>query len=102
MVMRRGMSFRVAALLGLVISTAGWARAPEARTMSPAPAASRGAPESDAGSVVAAVERALAEYSLERLTGPFGGSVPDWARDWVNRRGKNDLFDRQWHAQAVR
>jgi hypothetical protein len=49
-----------------------------------------------------AAERALAERKLDALSGPFGGSAPAWARDWVTRRGRNDIFDRRWHARVVR
>src|SRR5438128_427674 len=97
---------RAAALLALLAGAAGWQVAPEAGTRQPAvmaaPAVNLTASVSEAAAVVTAAERALTERKLEALNEPFGGLVPAWARDWVTRRGKHDLFDRQWHGHAVR
>src|SRR5689334_20893536 len=103
---RGGRIRRAAALLALLAGTAGWAAGPETGTKPTAapaaPAANATASESQAEAVVRAAEQALSERKLAALNVPFDGRVPGWARDWVTRRGKNDLFDRQWHARAVR
>src|SRR6266571_6237094 len=52
--------------------------------------------------VVAQAESALGNLNGQKLTAPFGGAVPVWARDWVERRGRDDPFDRRWHGYAVR
>jgi hypothetical protein len=75
---------------------------PQPRQAPLAAVATAPAPESGATAAVAAAEQALSDRKPEALTAPFGGHIPGWARDWVTRRGKADLFDRQWHARAVR
>jgi peptidase M1-like protein len=50
---------------------------------------------------MARAEAALRDLSRERLAEAFG-VPPDWAREWVEGRGKDDLFDRQWKGAAVR
>src|SRR5947208_972835 len=45
---------------------------------------------SPAAPVVAQAEGALTNLDAKRLAAPFGGAVPVWARDWVERRGHDD------------
>jgi hypothetical protein len=68
----------------------------------PAPAGDGAADGAAAAAVVAAAESALANLDGQKLAAPFGGAVPVWARDWAERRGHDDLFERKWHAHAIR
>jgi hypothetical protein len=96
-------------LMVMLAVTAGMPRARgtargEVALVPPTGAASRSPaaePEQQATAVVAQAEAALG-LSAEKLDAPFGGAPPAWARQWVERRGRDDLFDRRWRGHAVR
>jgi aminopeptidase N len=102
---RRGTAALPLALLALVALAPGGftARALEAGERAVPVRADAAADDAQraASETVARAEAALRDRNAERLAEAFGGAPPPWARQWIEGRGKNDLFDRQWKGRAV-